>query len=471
MGDSKVVSGGMRTWRRGMVTWCVRPLAAAALTFASGAALAQSDPENPPFECDDQFGQCGTPEQSGGGGGGGGGGSILINNTDLGDTYQFADDFDDDGLEDPFDNCVRVDNDDQGDADGDGVGDACDNCIGQGNLDQFDLDGNGIGDACDPDLDGDGVFNASDNCPGMPNPAAPGTIGQSDLDGNGVGDACDSDIDGDGFTNLSDPCPLNAAISGTLSSDQLAVCFPDSDGDGFSEVDPVAPDLCASVFNPEQSDLDGDGIGDACDPDMDGDAVANAIDNCAGMANVDQLDLDRDGKGDGCDTSYCYVVLGDQANCLDPAAPLTVYSPAMLTRTGQPVRLRLFANRESQAFTYRWSLISAPSGSQALMHNPRGTTALSTPYEYRYLDDKVVALEPDLPGEYKVRVEITTVWEDRVSGIVNANATYDTIITVDGAATAVGVNSGGCAGGGAAGGGLLAGLLGLIALAFRRRTA
>ena len=34
-----------------------------------------------------------------GGGGGGGGGAILINNTDLGDTYQRADDFDDDGIE------------------------------------------------------------------------------------------------------------------------------------------------------------------------------------------------------------------------------------------------------------------------------------------------------------------------------------------------------------------------------------
>ena len=39
-----------------------------------GAAEAQ---DNPPFECDNNFGECGTPEQSGGGCGCGGG-SILI---------------------------------------------------------------------------------------------------------------------------------------------------------------------------------------------------------------------------------------------------------------------------------------------------------------------------------------------------------------------------------------------------------
>ncbi|MDF1562311.1 MAG: thrombospondin, partial [Deltaproteobacteria bacterium] len=57
----------------------------AAFVTLPSLALAQS---NPGYECDDQFGACGTPEQSGGGGGGGcgGGGSILVNNTDLGDT-------------------------------------------------------------------------------------------------------------------------------------------------------------------------------------------------------------------------------------------------------------------------------------------------------------------------------------------------------------------------------------------------
>ena len=115
------------------------------------------------FECDNNFGDCGTPEKSGGGGGGKG--SVLIANTDLGDTYQSADDYDDDGIEDPSDNCMRDYNPQQLDSDADTIGDMCDNCIGTWNLYQDDADGDGYGDACDDDIDDDGVLNSADDCP------------------------------------------------------------------------------------------------------------------------------------------------------------------------------------------------------------------------------------------------------------------------------------------------------------------
>ena len=115
------------------------------------------------FECDNNFSDCGTPEQSGGGGGGKG--SVLIANTDLGDSYQNADDYDDDGIEDASDNCMRDYNPQQLDSDADTIGDMCDNCIGTWNLYQDDADGDGIGDACDDDIDGDGILNSADECP------------------------------------------------------------------------------------------------------------------------------------------------------------------------------------------------------------------------------------------------------------------------------------------------------------------
>ena len=115
------------------------------------------------FECDNNYGDCGTPNQSGGGDGGGG--SVLIANTDLGDTYQHADDFDDDGIEDPSDNCIRHPNPDQIDRDGDGLGDMCDNCLSTFNPLQENTDGDNVGDLCDEDIDNDSILNVNDDCP------------------------------------------------------------------------------------------------------------------------------------------------------------------------------------------------------------------------------------------------------------------------------------------------------------------
>ena len=162
------------------------------------------------------------------------------------------------------------------DTDGDGIDDAQDNCPTVFNPNQnsyiyyADRDGDGFGDPDDPieacEAPEGYVDNNDDTCPDV------NSQDLTDTDGDGQGDICDEDDDNDGVADEDDCDPLNADFG--ISR----VYYADTDNDGFGDpgdslVACVQPDgyvsnntdNCPTLANPEQTDSDGDGLGDSCD--------------------------------------------------------------------------------------------------------------------------------------------------------------------------------------------------------------
>jgi gliding motility-associated-like protein len=104
------------------------------------------------------------------------------------------------------------------------------------------------------------------------------------------------DGDSDGVNDALDQCP-NTPGGASVDVNGCADSQKDPDNDGISGMN----DNCPNTANSNQTDTDGDGLGDACDPDIDNDGIANSSDNCPYDYNPDQKDTDTDGMGDLCD--------------------------------------------------------------------------------------------------------------------------------------------------------------------------
>ena len=91
---------------------------------------------------------------------------------------------------------------------------------------------------------------------------------------------------------------------GTASIIITILSTQDSDGDSVGD----DADNCPGAYNPDQTDADHDGLGDACETDdPDNDGYPDTMDNCPLIPN-DQKDLDGDGVGDSCDASNILLI-------------------------------------------------------------------------------------------------------------------------------------------------------------------
>jgi len=112
-------------------------------------------------------------------------------------------------------------------------------------------------------------------------------------------DPFQTDMDGDEVGDGCDNCP------GTPNEDQIDRDF-DARGDDC--------DRCPFDYDPNQEDSDDDGVGDACDvcpddpdpdqADFDGDGIGDQCDVCPRLYDPLQEDLDGDGVGDDCDLCF-----------------------------------------------------------------------------------------------------------------------------------------------------------------------
>ena len=112
-----------------------------------------------------------------------------------------------------------------------------------------------------------------------------------------------------------------------ISATAYAACDSDVDSDGICD----EIDNCPDLWNPNQIDSDGDGIGNWCDSckndasnDEDLDNICSDADNCPAVDNPGQEDVDSDGTGDVCDADTIY---GTISGAIQAGVTVEIYIP------------------------------------------------------------------------------------------------------------------------------------------------
>ncbi len=275
-------------------------------------------------------------------------------------------DSDNDGLTDT----IEADGED---SNGDGVidgftdlnGDGMDDGAHDEPLPVEDFDGDGVRDFRDQDSDNDGLTDTMETQGASADRDRDGEVDgfmdenrnglddslesmltrvvPEDIDSDGLPDYLDIDTDGDGILDLVEAGGID------INNDGIVDSMADSDNDGIP--DSVDVDLTAgadadgdgiddsadSDFVMGATDTDGDGIIDTRDPDIDGDGLANFLNDGTGAFGLQAAlpDVDQNGVPDvqeanadgivltGLSGSGCSVGKGTQGT-VDPTLPLLI---------------------------------------------------------------------------------------------------------------------------------------------------
>ena len=122
-----------------------------------------------------------------------------------------------------------------------------------------------------------------------------------------------------------------AELYSGMSLDEIAAlqnwCHGDCDRDGVA----TASDNCPNTNSVDQTDTDGDGKGDACDDDIDGDGLPNSAETAIGT-DPKKVDTDGDGVNDKAD--QCPLQAGSANGCNPPPLPPADKTAPIITVSG-----------------------------------------------------------------------------------------------------------------------------------------
>jgi len=214
----------------------------------------------------------------------------------------------------------------------------------------------------------------------------------------------------------------------------------DNDGDGIGDV----CDNCISVPNSDQRDTNADGFGNICDADLDGDLLVNLSDfsmfRAAFGTTGPDADLDGDGQVNLSDFSIFRAMFGSVPGPsgltpkVDNTRPVADAGSDQTVTIGATVRLDASAatDLDGDPLNYLWTLTATPIGSVAVLSN---FNALMPTFTADLVGDYVVTLTvfdgtatstPDT-----VFVSTTNVPPVAHAGL-NQSANISDIITLDG---------------------------------------
>src|SRR5215211_353447 len=94
-------------------------------------------------------------------------------------------------------------------------------------------------------------------------------------------------------------------------------------GASIQDITILAADNCPTLSGDSQADVDGDGMGDACDPDIDGDGLTNAAEASRGT-DPRNPDTDADGVGDASDACPTLAGTAAKQGCDGTAPTITI---------------------------------------------------------------------------------------------------------------------------------------------------